>query len=145
MSYRVYQRVGYCYLLDTTHVKILNFIPEIDFSIIILMVLNSCHLHYSLVREHQPILFQKSIPSYQYSIQHTFIQQEVPHPLAHDNINLLLRSWQFFDVLHLPLDHLDHVLVVVQLDDLLGLDDDVTLVDSIYVFSTCLGAEHGED
>lgn len=136
--------VSNSYIFNGTHVKAVDIVPELDFGFLLLVILHCRHLDDSLVREHQAILLQKLVTCHEYWVQHAFIQQKVPHPFWNDDIHFGVPG-QLVQILHLGLQHGDHLLLLVQLHNLLSLLDDVTLVHGYDCLGSRFGTEERQD
>jgi hypothetical protein len=73
------------------------------------------------------------------SYQHGLVEQEVSHPLADDDVDIVHRQSQ---ILHLPADNLDDVPEAIVLHDQLGLLRDVAAVNSVHLSRTGTGSKH---
>eukprot|EP00362_Geleiidae_sp_MMETSP1317_P000297 CAMPEP_0201285870 /NCGR_PEP_ID=MMETSP1317-20130820/113951_1 /ASSEMBLY_ACC=CAM_ASM_000770 /TAXON_ID=187299 /ORGANISM="Undescribed Undescribed, Strain Undescribed" /LENGTH=189 /DNA_ID=CAMNT_0047611995 /DNA_START=1211 /DNA_END=1777 /DNA_ORIENTATION=+ len=99
------------------HVDSVDVVPELDFFILVLGVLNGSHHEAHCVWEHQPTLLQPLVPCEHHRVQHALVQQEVPHPLCDYDVDLPHLQLHF---LHSPRYYADHLFQVVVPHDLLA-------------------------
>ena len=76
----------------------------VDLLILVVPVFNTTYVHISLVGENDASGCQPLVTGEDDRIEHALVEQEVAHPFADDNVNLVHRQRHFFD---LTLDALD--------------------------------------
>ena len=116
--------------------------PTPDLLLLVLSILDAGHKQRRLIREYQAPGLQVSISGVQHRVQHALIQEEIPHPLGHYDIDLRERQ---LDLLHLALQQRDPVGHPVRRHDLPRLVDDGRHVDADHEARARPDAEHAED
>lgn len=106
--------------------------------VLVVAILDTGHKDSGLVGEDEAILLEVPVARVQDRVQHGLVQQEVPHPLGDDDVDL---GEGDLNLLHLALDQGDLVLQAVDLDDLAGLENDGGHVDADNVLRAGLGGE----
>ena len=76
----------------------------VDLLFLVLLVLDGADEQRSGVRENHPTRLEVLIPRQKDGVQHGLVQQEIPHPLRDDDIELLDREFSLFK---LPFDEGD--------------------------------------
>eukprot|EP00756_Hemistasia_phaeocysticola_P010456 Hpha_TRINITY_DN15018_c1_g1::TRINITY_DN15018_c1_g1_i1::g.124702::m.124702 len=130
--------------LDGPEVEALDVLPEVDLVPPVLRVLDRRNVHRRTVREYPPARGEQFVACPEDSVEHGFVQEEVPHPLADDNVHLLA-SLRHLNLLHLSMQDGDPVSVPVLLHDLLRLLHNRAAVHAHNVPRSCPRGEHGED
>lgn len=73
LRHGVYQRVSECNAPDATHVEVLNSVPEVDFVIVLVVILDSPHVEDGLVGKHQTVWLEEPVACHEYTVQHRFL------------------------------------------------------------------------
>ena len=125
-------------LLEWGVVEAVDVVPEVDLLVLVVSVLDSGNEDGGLVWEDQAAWNKVLVTGPEDGIQHRLVEEEVTHPLRDDDVDL----WEWEDnVLHLALEKGDLVGKTVDLDDLLGLDNDGGHVDTDNVLCASLGGK----
>ena len=115
-----------------------NRVLTANFVILVLAVLDTGHVHGSLVGENLASLDEVAVTSVEDGVQHALVEKEVTHPLRNDNVDLGERQ---LNLLHLSLEKCNLVGQAVDSDDLAGLLNDGRHIDTDYVLGTGLRSE----
>lgn len=130
--------LGESRLLEWGVVEAIDVVPEVDLLVLVVSVLDSGNEDGGLVWEDQAAWNKVLVTGPQDGVQHGLVEEEVAHPLGDDDVDL----WEWEDnILHLALEKGDLVGKTVDLDDLLGLDDDGGHVDTDNVLCASLCGE----
>lgn len=128
-------------LLEWGVVESVDVVPESDLLVLVVSILNTGNEDGGLVREDQTTWNKVLVTGPEDGVQHGLVEKEVSHPLGDDDINL----WEWEDnVLHLSLEKGDLVGKTIDLNDLLGLDNDGGHVNTDNVLCASLCGEPGE-
>mmetsp|Transcript_14780 Transcript_14780/g.55923 ORF Transcript_14780/g.55923 Transcript_14780/m.55923 type:complete len:364 (+) Transcript_14780:180-1271(+) len=107
----------------------------------ILLERDGRQVHRGMGGHHDAVLFKMLVPRDQDAIEHGFAQEEVPHPLAYDHVNLL-RQLKLF---HRCLDDGHDAFQLVRLHQSLRVLGHVRILHGIHFPCTGLRGPHGKD
>ena len=102
---------------------------------------NSKHIKGTFVRKDNSVRLEPFVTSIDDTAEHGFVHEEIAHPFANEDVDLL----GDFDLFDLALNEGDLIGHAICLDDFASLVDDGSAFDGIDVFSASLDCEHRED
>mmetsp|Transcript_5603 Transcript_5603/g.15191 ORF Transcript_5603/g.15191 Transcript_5603/m.15191 type:complete len:210 (+) Transcript_5603:528-1157(+) len=127
-------------LLDRCHVETVHVIPEVDPLLLDLTVFDAAYVHDCLVGEDHAVLDEPFVAGEQDGVEHRFVEQEVAHPFADDDVNVINGKLYLLD---LSLDDFDVLGKSVDPHDLSSLIGDGGAVDGEHLLGSSLRSEHG--
>mmetsp|Transcript_27342 Transcript_27342/g.69582 ORF Transcript_27342/g.69582 Transcript_27342/m.69582 type:complete len:337 (+) Transcript_27342:337-1347(+) len=129
------QRLCHGQRLDAGEVKAVHVVPVVDLLRLVLAVLNAHDVQGGLVGQDDAVGGEPLVPGINYCVEHGLIEQEVAHPLADNDVNLV--HWEC-DLLHLALNDGHSPLIPVVPHDLLRLVRDRAALDAVHVLRASL-------
>ena len=124
---------------DDAHVDAVDVLPELEFLLFVVRVLDAHKVHFGPVGEHEAVRLEPLVPCVEDSVEHAFVEQEVTHPLGDNDVDLVHRQ---VDLLDLAFDYCDLVREPVVLDYLPRLDRDVGRVHTVHVLGPGSAGEY---
>ena len=76
-------------LLDTSHIKSIHVVPEVNLILAVLGILDTADEDLSLIGEDETVLHKPLVSGVEDSVEHRLVEEEVTHPLGDDDVNLV--------------------------------------------------------